>query len=83
MKVSKNFVSDSENIAELLTTSTEQEGAPFANFQKNIKKSLSSHIDKELNSKVADNKDIVKTMLAHHLSGQKAKNGLLSKKKFE
>ncbi len=35
---SEKFVSDPENIAKLLTESTEQEGSPFGNLQKNIKK---------------------------------------------
>ena len=62
----------------ILKNSTQQDGSPFQNFQKNIKKSVFSHIDTQLNSKIADNKDFAKTMLSHHLSQQKAKNGLLN-----
>ena len=69
----QNFVKNPQKISKILSQSTEQDGSPFQNFKKNIKKSLFSHIDSEINSQVVQNKDFAKTMLSHHLSGQKAK----------
>jgi hypothetical protein len=70
----QNFVKSPDNMSEILSQSTEQDGSPFQNFKKNIKKRVFSHIDKAINSQVVQNKDFVKTMLSHHLSQQKAKS---------
>jgi len=70
----QNFVKMPDNMSEILSQSTEQDGSPFQNFKKNIKKRVFSHIDKAINSQVVQNKDFVKTMLSHHLSQQKAKS---------
>lgn len=77
----QSFVQDPAVMQQTLSESVEtnnSDSTPFSNFQKNIKKSLFSHIDSKLNTQVSANKDFTQTMLAHHLSQQKAKNELFN-----
>ena len=70
----QNLVTDPQFMSQLLSQTANQESGSFLHFQKNLQKKLSEHIDQTLNSKVSQNKDFTKIMLAHHLSQQKAKN---------